>query len=320
MAWETSPATSSVRASHCEELLASSKAEESPEARTKMKAALSISSLFSVACGILLLSCQSEPKHESEQAAAPSAYLGLDRNIFPDATALPMLRDTFSFVGYWLSPPPGETKNTWTGQRQGLRSLGFGFLLLYRGPLTRDLKTTGGAAQSGTRDAQRAAIAARHEGFPVPAIIFVDIEEGGRLSDKYHAYLRAWTVRMKEEGYRAGAYCSGIPVKEGPGATITTADDIHAHLGAQDFSYFIFNDGCPPSPGCVFPAAPPAPATGGIPFAGVWQFVRSPRTEFSAHCPPGYHNDGNCYAPNDAAHTWFLDVSSATSSDPSNGR
>jgi hypothetical protein len=285
-----------------------------------MKVALSNSFLIAVACGLVLLSCQSEPKHESEEPAVPSSYLGLDRNIFPDTTALPMLRKTFSFAGYWLSPPPDETKNTWIGRRQTLRSLGFGFLLLYRGPLTRDLKSAAGATQRGTRDAQSAAVAARHEGFPVPAIIFVDIEEGGRLADNYHAYLSAWTARIKQEGYRAGAYCSGIPVSAGPGVTITTADDIRAHLGAQDFSYFIFNERCPPSPGCVFPAAPPSPSSGGIAFAAVWQFVRSPKTEFAAHCPPGYHTDGNCYAPGDAAHTWFLDLSAAASSDPSNGR
>jgi hypothetical protein len=41
--------------------------------------------------------------------------------------------------------------------------------------------------------------------------------------------------------------------------------------------------------------------------------------EFSAHCAPGYHTDGNCYAPGDTAHAWFLDVNSATSPDPSKG-
>jgi hypothetical protein len=284
-----------------------------------MKIALSLSFLIAIACSLVLLSCQSEPKQESEQPAVPSSYLGFDRNIFPDASALPMLRKNFAFSGYWLSPPPGETKNTWAGQRDALRSLGFGFLLLYRGPLNRALKNPAAATQKAVRDAQSAAVAARHEGFPVGAIIFVDIEEGGRLSDNYHAYLRAWTKRVEQEGYRAGTYCSGIPVNEGSGVTITTADDIRAHLGTQDFSYFIFNDACPPSPGCVFATAP-APSSGGISFAAVWQFVRSPKTEFTAHCPPGYHTDGNCYAPGDAAHTWFLDLSAAASSDPSNGR
>ena len=37
-----------------------------------------------------------------------SAYLGFDRNIYPGDAALPTLRKTFSFAGYWLSPPPFE--------------------------------------------------------------------------------------------------------------------------------------------------------------------------------------------------------------------
>jgi hypothetical protein len=110
-----------------------------------------------------------------------------------------------------------------------------------------------------------------------------------------------------------------MPVKEEPGATITTADDIRAHAPSADFAYFIFNDVCPPSPGCTYPQNPPSPAAGGIPYASVWQYAQTPRRkEFTAHCPPGYHTDGNCYAPGDTAHAWFLDVDTATSSDPSN--
>src|SRR5690349_1556374 len=40
-------------------------------------------------------------------------YLGFDRNIYPDDAAMPILRKTFAFSGYWLSPPPGEKTNTW---------------------------------------------------------------------------------------------------------------------------------------------------------------------------------------------------------------
>jgi len=42
------------------------------------------------------------------QAAASRSYLGFDRNIYPGDEALPILRKTFSFTSYWLSPPPGE--------------------------------------------------------------------------------------------------------------------------------------------------------------------------------------------------------------------
>src|SRR5580704_8750786 len=290
---------------------------------SKMKPGLSFLSISAVASVLILFSCQAGTQPSAQPAPqeppAQHAYLGFDLNIFPGKDALPVLRKTFSFSSYWLSPPPGEKTNNWLGQRELLRAQGFGFLLLYRGPLSRELKNEAAAVQRGTLDARNAASVAKSEGFPTQAVIFLDIEEGGRLPAAYHAYLHAWASGLAEAGYRAGAYCSGMPVKEEPGSTITTADDIRAHSPSADFVYFIFNDACPPSPGCTYPQNPPSPVTGGISYASVWQYAQTPRRkEFTAHCPPGYHADGNCYAPNDTAHAWFLDVDTATSSDPSN--
>jgi hypothetical protein len=284
-----------------------------------------MNSLRCIAAWLVLLGIGSLPlfhafSTEKTDAASKRGYLGFDRNIFPGKAALPVLRKTFAFSGYWLSPPPGERTNTWLGQREFLRAQGFGFLLLYRGPQTRDLQKQT-AAEKGTADARDAASGAKSEGFPAQAIIFLDIEEGGRLPATYHAYLRAWASGLSEAGYRSGAYCSGIPVKEGPSVTITTADDIRAHAPSQDFVFYVFNDVCPPSPGCTFPQDPPSPVAGGVPYARVWQFAQTPRRmERTVHCPPGYHTDGNCYAPGDAVHTWFLDVNSASSPDPSSAR
>ncbi len=284
-----------------------------------MKPGLSFLSISSIAAALILFSCRATPQPVSQAKETQIAYLGFDRNIFPGQDSLPVLRKTFAFSGYWLSPPPGEKTNTWLGHRDILRSEGFGFLLLYRGPESRELKDDSAAAEKGTREAGNAAAAAKSEGFPVHAILFLDIEEGGRLPEAYHSYLRAWTAELSAAGYRAGAYCSGMPVKEGPSVTITTADDIRAHAPSQDFAFFIYNDACPPSPGCTFPQNPPSPATGGIPYAALWQFAQSPRRkEFTARCPPGYHTDGNCYGPGDTSHSWFLDVDTATSPDPSN--
>jgi hypothetical protein len=286
-----------------------------------MKAGLSFLLVSAVAAILLLFSCKAGTQPSSQEQQAPGGYLGFDLNIFPGKNALPVLRKTFAFSGYWLSPPPGEKTNTWLGQREVLRSEGFGYLLLYRGPLGRELKNEATAVEKGTLDAGNAASVAKSEGFPAQAIIFLDIEEGGRLPATYHSYLHAWTAGLSRAGYRSGAYCSGMPVKEEPGATITTADDIRAHAPSENFVFFIFNDACPPSPGCTFPHNPPSPATGGIPYATLWQFAQSPRRmERTAHCAPGYHTDGNCYAPGDTAHAWFLDVDSASSPDPSSGR
>jgi hypothetical protein len=246
-------------------------------------------------------------------------YLGFDLNIYPGDNALPVLHKTFSFAGYWLNPPPGAKQNTWFGKRELLRAQGFGFLLLHRGPQISDLKSEAQAAQKGRADAGNAAATAKTEGFPPRAIIFLDIEEGGRLPAKYHDYLRAWVDALESAGYRAGVYCSGMPVSEGGGVTIITSDDIRQHLGARNLAYWVFNDACPPSPGCVVPKNPPSPSASGIPYAAVWQFAQSPRRrEFTARCAPTYHPDGNCYVPGDSAHAWFLDINSATTSDPSN--
>ena len=292
-----------------------------------MKLGVPFLSISAIAAALILLSCQAGSQPSSQPGAqgqtSPHAYLGFDLNIFPGKEALPVLRKTFAFSSYWLSPPPGEKNNTWVGngQREALQSQGFGFLLLYRGPLSRELKNEAAAVQRGTLDARAAASVAKSESFPAQAIIFLDVEEGGRLSAAYHAYLRAWTAELSRAGYRSGAYCSGMPVKEEPGATITTADDIRAHAPSADFIYFIFNDACPPSPGCTYPPNPPSPAAGGIPYASVWQYAQSPRRkELTAHCAPGYHTDGNCYAPGDTAHAWLLDIDSAASPDPSSGR
>ena len=285
---------------------------------SKIKPGLSFLSISAIAAALILFSCRASTQPSLQEQQAPRAYLGFDRNIFPGNNALPILRRTFAFSGYWLSPPPTEKTNTWLGQRELLRSQGFGFLLLYRGPESREMNNEAAAIEKGTHGAADAASAAKKEGFPAQAIIFLDIEEGGRLPSTYHSYLRAWAKGLAEAGYRPGAYCSGMPVKEEPGVTITTAEDIRAHVPSQDFVFFVYNDACPPAPGCTFPQNPPSPAQSGIPYAALWQFAQSPRRmEFSARCPAGYHTDGNCYAPGDTAHSWFLDVETANSSDPS---
>jgi len=164
------------------------------------------------------------------------------------------------------------------------------------------------------------AASATAEGFAPGTIIFLDVEEGGRLPAAYHAYLRTWTDELAGVGYRSGVYCSGIPVDEGGGVIIITADDIHNNIGAREVVYWVYNDICPPSPGCRAPQNPPPVSASGVSYAAIWQTVRSPRTkELTARCATTYHVDGNCYAPGDAARAWFLDVNVANSPDPSAG-
>jgi hypothetical protein len=251
--------------------------------------------------------------------AQTSAYLGFDRNDYPGDVNVRMMRGTFSFSGYWLNDPPGANMNTWTGKRALLEAAGFGFLVLFNGRLYRDLLHN--AARLGQSDGKAAARSARYEGFPGRTVIFLDIEQGGRMLPEQKAYIYAWVDAVTANGFRAGIYCSGIPVKEGK-VSIVTADDIRQNAGGRRIAFFVTNDVCPPSPGCVMPRKPPAPADSAINFAEVWQFAQSPkRKDFAGKCPANYGADGNCYPPGaDRALKLHVDVETASSADPSAGR
>jgi hypothetical protein len=272
-----------------------------------------VSSLLLVAFAIALPAAH----QQTGNIASQNTYLGFDRNDYPGDDALPILRKTFSFASYWLGSPPSEKQSSWLGKRALLQSQGFGFLVLLNGKGSREINSQQDALRKGSDQAHEAAKLAQQEGFPQGTVIFLDIEEGGRLPAYYHEYLQAWYDALAKAGFHAGAYCSGIPVNEGDGVVVTTADDIHGHMGSRDLIYWVYNDACPPSPGCMCPTNPPVPSKSGIPYAAIWQFVRSPREkQTSRHCA-GYANNGNCYSPGDITHKWFLDINVATLPDPS---
>jgi hypothetical protein len=261
--------------------------------------------------------CFSKLDSQTPKPADVRNFLGFDRNEYPGEAALPLLRRSYSFAGYWLSPPPGEKSNSWTGKRSVMQSQGFGFLLLYQGRTSGQLPYKKDSIEAGLADARAAAAAARQDGFPEDSVIFLDVEEGGRFFNGYHAYLRSWAESLTKEKFRPGIYCSGIVVDEGEGSTIISADDIRAHIGVADVVYWVYNDACPPSPGCSIPQNPPPPSSSGVTYASVWQYVRSPQEKKVAwHCR-GYASDGNCYVPGDTGHKWFLDENVATTADPS---
>ena len=251
------------------------------------------------------------------QAGAGRGNLGFDRNDYPGEAAMRELRKEFTFAGYWLTPPPGEKSNSWTGKRKEMEALGYGFLLLARGRAGNAIRSAADAGPKGVADAREAARRAKAEGFASGRIIFIDIEDGGRLAPAYHAYLRAWADALLKQGFRPGAYCSGIAVDEDGGVTIVTADDIRSNEAPRSFVFWVFNDACPPSPGCASTSSPPLPSASGVKDAAVWQFVRSPREKETAARCGGYAADENCYAAVDAAKKWHLDMNVAASSNPS---
>jgi Domain of unknown function (DUF1906) len=285
----------------------------------------------------LLLAALASPTRASGQQAAsdkklgPAAgpgniqHLGFDRNDYPGDAALPVLRRHFSFIGYWLTNPPGEQANSWRGKREVLLKQGFGFLVLANGKedaeILKAMKAASRSAEAiGQRDAADAVSTAQREHFPAGTILFLDQEEGGRLLPEQADYLLGWTEAVARSGYKPGAYVSGQPVNEGAGVSITTAQDIRARVaskGLHAVTLWVYEDACPPSNGCTL--HPPALSAGGTPEAAVWQYAQSPRRkEITGACAKTYAADGNCYLPELPGMP--LDLSVARSSDPSHGR
>ncbi|MGH9774181.1 MAG: glycoside hydrolase domain-containing protein [Candidatus Acidiferrales bacterium] len=276
---------------------------------------------------ILAVSIASGNLETSSRAASPARakryaryYLGFDRNIYPGDAELARLSHTFRFGGYWLNVPQGLKENTWAGKRKMFIGDGLGFLVLFSGRPSQELKVSANAAALGTSDGGEAVQRAKRESFPKATIIFLDVEEGGRMLRYQQDYILAWVDAVNAGNYRAGIYCSGIPVAEEGG--VITAEDIRAHGGARKIVFWVYNDSCPPSPGCAFPKFPPAPSASGVAFADVWQFAQSPRRSgLTERCATSYSADGKCYPPGSTAGSGvFVDLDSASSADPSRGK
>ncbi len=267
------------------------------------------------------------PAQPLARQSAPSAgkdFPGFDRNEYPGDDTMAQMHATFAFTGYWLTVPPGAQFNQWSGKRDLLRKQGWGFLVLANGKLEKEILAAQAAgvpaAALGQRDALAAVAAATAEGFPAHTLLFLDQEEGGRLTAPQAAYLLAWTEAVAASTYKAGVYASGQLTPDDPGTVIDTIRDIRERVGKghlHPVEFFDAQDTCPPSNGCTV-TTPPI-ATAGEPDVIVWQYSQSPRRpSLTAACATTYAADGNCYAP--GFPKIFLDNDVATSPDPSHGR
>ena len=272
----------------------------------------------------LLLLAAAACAQQSSPVTPAQNPIGFDSNEYPGDTALPVLRRQFAFAGYWLTNPPGEPHNTWQGKRDVLVRNGFGFLVLANGKtdaeITRKKRIGTPPSALGAKDAAATVAAAQREHFPTATILFLDQEEGGRLNPNQSAYLLGWTEAVSRSGYLPGVYASGQPVDDGPGKTITTIQNIRDQVAAQhlhEIAFWVYQDACPPAPGCTM--QPPPLTASGTPDITAWQYAQSPRRkEITAACGKTYAADGNCYAPDIPNLT--LDLSVSNSPDPSHGR
>lgn len=272
------------------------------------------------ACAALMLTATAQPAHSGVNGGSRAAagYFGFDKNGYPGDNLLPALHRTFAFASYWLNNPPGMTSNPWAGRRAVVRAAGFGFLLLFNGRMDAELHGRD-AATLGRADAADAVAAARREGFPAHAVIYLDQEQGGALLAEQAAYLGAWIAAVRQAGFGAGVYCSGIPVPAGR-TTMSTAQDVAARF--PQAKLWVWNDVCPPAPGCAVPKTAWSPERSGFAQAEVWQYAVSPRRpDDTKACAATYAGDGRCYAPGlpQNANT-YIDLNVSRSPDPSRGR
>lgn len=260
--------------------------------------------------------------------SAQRVYLGFDKNDYPGDAAMVKLHESYRYTSYWLNNPPGLDRNPWTEKRAFLKKQGFGFLVLFNGRLSSELKGKDPVVL-GRQDGNTAVDSALREGFPRSVRIFLDQEQGGRLLPDQVAYLVAWIEAVRDRGARAGIYCSGIDVPDGD-SRINTAEQIQmletqalprSKALAPRLALWVANDQCPPAPGCTSTELPPVlgarlkdPSQ-----IVVWQYAQSPRrAQFSASCPKNAAPDGNCYAPGlPESPASFIDLDVANSPDPS---
>jgi hypothetical protein len=259
---------------------------------------------------------------QEDRRGPRTTYYGFDANKYPGDESLSRLHETFAYTGFWLNTPPGASTNQWSGKREAVEKAGFGFLVLFNGRLDAELRKAADAAKLGETDAGLAIEAARREGFPEGTVLFLDIEEGGRMLPEQKAYIYAWVDGVTAGRFRAGVYCSGIAASEGHGVTVVTANDLRETAAGRSITFWVANDGCPPSPGCRLTKKTLSPEESGVGFAEVWQFAQSPRRpEMTRECKTTYAADQNCYGPDEALEGRFaMDLDSATEEDPSHGR
>jgi hypothetical protein len=266
------------------------------------------------------------PASASVNSGQPAGkqFVGFDRNEYPGDATMAAMHKTFAFTGYWITVPPGAMFNQWKGKRETLKQQGWGFLVLANGKLEAQIakaqKLGTKPEDLGRKDAAVAIASAKTEGFPEHTILFLDQEEGGRLTGPQAAYLLGWTEAVASSGFRPGVYASGTRAEDDPGVFINTVQDIRDRVNKghlHPVAIFDAQDECPPAPGCTL-TPKPLSATG-FPDLVAWQYSQSPRRPaITKSCAATYAASGKCVAP--GFPMVFLDMDVAASADPSDGR
>jgi hypothetical protein len=235
---------------------------------------------------------------------------GFDTRDYPgDATMRGWFAESpYRWVGYYL-PAPCYTGTTWTGHRNTLRGMGWGFAVLYVGeqdwaamqaapgdtvptaqPGVRCTRANLTAAH-GAEHAAAAEAAAAADGFPNGTVIFLNVERVERVSPELSTYVRSWVATLLQRGrYLPGLYAHDLNAAEL--YTIVSEEFARSQRAERPRLWVARSAGFDISR---------APADSGYPVAAAWQGRFDIREEW-------------------AGVTLLIDVNVADSADPSRGR
>lgn len=231
-----------------------------------------------------------DPKHEGVEAGWPKSiaaewqglfptgvrapvmlgYAGFDRSAYPGDALMQSLWDNTNlrWCGFYLSPTPSHTDNSWMQKLQILRNMGWGIAPIYMGQQQSDVPKTAHHASTarGVIDAGEAAALATIAGFPPGTILYLDVEHSPTLSSLESSmldYYTSWVVTITTLGFRPGVYC--------PFQYAQTLKDLNSTPAFWVVNGTKFPMGDSWTYFDPFPAPEPLLTT--VPFASIWQLA-----------------------------------------------
>lgn len=196
---------------------------------------------------------------------------GLDIRDYPGDNIMQWLinNTNLEWTGFYLAPSPCQGNTSWMNKYNVLKNFGWGFAPLYVGqqdPATTSCPSSAHVLTQaqGITDAIEAANLATQAGFPSGSVIYLDVEQGGLLSQSFMSYITAWIDELSNnQSYVPGIYCS---YKQ-------TADQINAIR--SNLIFWVYRLGiytCPNSSTNTYPD--PDPSNSGISYASAWQLIQ----------------------------------------------
>ena len=213
-----------------------------------------------LACGLTLLGARRPLNNlQAPAVAEPAAhsYLGFDLNQYPGDAALPLLRQTFSFSDIGLNAAPEESSNSWRGKREIVSSTASVFCVVQR--MQRSANLSPCLTPRRLARAMASLLLRRRvkTSSPLRPLFFSIRRKAAECRLSSALIFTRGAMQSAPPGFGPASICRGIVVRESARVTITTADDLRDNAGARKIVYFVYNDACPPSPGCAFPRTPP---------------------------------------------------------------